>query len=216
MSQIENTSIVSKKIRPEWGLTPYKKPGCASYRVADDVIHQKIIELMARGTVKLRETRFILKLKSTQCLNCLHLRDGTCPYSEDEIKSAAIKFKKTPILCRHCGAPFPNFHYFLLKGNEGISTYTCETCQLAEENGTLTQKLKTQKKQARSHKGEEITSVIFFILIVLFKISADFIEDYEDVKIIFVALAVVLFIDFFFFMWFTIRSWLWKRKEKRK
>lgn len=216
MTQIDQPSAFQRKIRPEFGFTPYKIPGCTSYRVSEDSIHRQMLVLVERGTAKLRETRFMRKLSPIPCLNCLHLKDRTCPYSEAEIKDAAAKFRKTPILCRHCGAPFVNFHYFLLKGVENATSYTCESCQLAEASGILAQHLQIQKKKARSNKAVEITSVIFLGLLGTLKILADFLGDSENFEIVLFIMAGALFIDFILFIGFALRDLREVLREKRK
>ncbi|MHA1521495.1 MAG: hypothetical protein ACTSRK_15035 [Promethearchaeota archaeon] len=219
MTQFDSTTSYGKKISPEWGMTQYGKPGCASYRVADDVAHEKILDIVDKGTAKMRELRFMMKLKSTQCFNCLHLQDGTCTYSEDDIKAAEKKFKKTPILCRLCKAPFPNFHYFLLKGEGGLSTYTCESCHHAETNGGLSERLRSTNKKRRTAKGEEITSGIFIVLLLLLQVTTDFIENEKTALTILIIVAVILLIDFLFFMYFAIKSLkevIRERREKKR
>ncbi|MHA1618551.1 MAG: hypothetical protein ACTSVZ_04655 [Promethearchaeota archaeon] len=112
MTQFDSTTSYGKKISPEWGMTQYGKLGCASYRVADDVAHEKILALVEKGTVKWREVRFILKLNSTQFFNCLHLQDGTCIYSEDDIKVAEKKFKKNSNIMPTLSRPLSEFSLF--------------------------------------------------------------------------------------------------------
>ena len=214
MSQIDDNTGFNEKIRPEWGLTAYKKQGCASYRVADDLTHHKMLDLVARGTVKLREARFVLKLNRTSCLNCLHLSTGACPYSEAEIKSAAAKYKKFTLQCQHCGTVVINFHFFLLQGMAGANNFTCEVCQQAEQNGDLPEHLRTCQKEDRETKGMEITEVVFLFILLLLKISFDFYHDSAVGQIIFFIVAGALFLDFFVFLGFFIKLLRGNRKKK--
>jgi hypothetical protein len=215
MSQIDDNTGFNEKIRPEWGLTAYKKQGCTSYRVVDDIVHQKMLDLIARGTVKLREARFVLKLNRTSCLNCLHLSTGGCPYSEEEIKSVVAKYKKTTLRCHHCGTVVINFHFFLLQGMAGANTFTCEVCQQAEKTGDLPEQLRTQQKENRVTRDMQISEVIFLFLLLLLKISYDFYHDSALGQIIFFIVAGAFFLDFVVFLGFFIKS-MWGNKKKKE
>lgn len=207
------------KVHPTWGFTQYKNPGCTSFRVMDDRMHQKYLNIVTRGSMKLREASTLLKLTRNPCLNCLYLHDGSCPYSKDELIKTAKLYKKSPTICRHCGSTLINFHYFLLQEmggrGGGGKLYTCEVCKHAEQKGTLSEHLKTRQKDERLTKRAQFFELLFIVLLFALQISFNFYEDSAIGVVLFYCVVVAFFISFILFLVFTAKSMRAHRKIRQ-